>query len=378
MRILHLYKDYFPVLGGIENHVRDLARMQVRRGHDVTVLVTGPAAQAVEEDDAGVRVIKVPRMAVVASTPLSIEFYDHVRRLESDVTHVHVPYPVAETAQRFLGRTGRVVLTYHSDVVRQRGLLTLYAPILRHVLSRADAIIATSAPYVRSSPFLRPVADKTVVVPLGIDPARFRAPDADAVARLRAHLGGRDAVLFVSVGRLRYYKGLDVAIRALATVPGARLVLVGSGPMEAAWRALAVEAGVADRVVFAGEIGDDELPLWFAAGDVYLSSASHRSEAFGISILEGMASGRAVISTELGTGTSFINRHGVSGLVVPAGEVAALAGAMATLRDDAVLRRSLGEAGRARVEREFTLERMTDRVLEVYAGRTPDPVDPAT
>jgi len=161
-------------------------------------------------------------------------------------------------------------------------------------------------------------------------------------------------------------------------VPGARLVLVGGGPMEAEWRALAIQVGVADRVVFAGEIGDDELPVWFAAGDVYLSSASHRSEAFGISILEGMASGRPVISTELGTGTSFINRHGVSGLVVPAGDVGALADAMSTLRDDAILRRAMGEAGQARVEREFTLERMTDRVLEVYAGRTPDPVDPAT
>ncbi len=378
MRILHLYKDYFPVLGGIENHVRDLARMQAARGHEVTVLETGPAPRVVTEDDAGVRVIKVPRQAVVASTPLSLAYYAHVRRLAADVTHVHVPYPVAETAQRLLGRTGRVVITYHSDVVRQRGLLTLYAPILRHVLARADAIIATSAPYVRSSPFLSAVAAKTVVVPLGIDPARFRDPDPGAVERLRARLGAPEATLFVSVGRLRYYKGLDVAIKALAAVPNTRLVLVGSGPMEAEWRALAAATGVADRVVFAGEIGDDELPLWFAAGDVYLSSASHRSEAFGISILEGMASGRPVISTELGTGTSFINRHGVSGLVVPAGDVDALAGAMATLRDDAELRRRMGEAGRARVEREFTLERMTERVLAVYSGRPPDPVDPAT
>ena len=378
MRILHLYKDYFPVLGGIENHLRDLARMQVRRGHDVTVLVTGPAPRTVEEDDQGVRVIKVPRFAVVASTPLSFAFYDQVRRLAADVTHVHMPYPVGETAQRFLGRTGRVVLSYHSDVVKQRGLLALYAPILRHVMARADVIIASTEPYVRSSPFLRDFADKTVIVPLGIDPARFRDPDAGAVARLRARLGAADAVLFVSVGRLRYYKGLDVAIRALALVPGARLVLVGTGPMEAEWRALTIATGVADRVTFAGDIGDDELPLWFAAGDVYLSSASHRSEAFGISILEGMASGRAAITTELGTGTSFINRHGVSGLVVPAGDAPALAAAMRTLRDDALLRRTMGEAGRARVEREFTLERMTGRMLEVYAGRSPDPVDPAT
>jgi glycosyltransferase involved in cell wall biosynthesis len=366
MTILHVYKDYFPVLGGIENHVRDLARDQVRQGHQVTVLVTHPAWLTTEDEDEGVRVVRAGRLLTVASTPLSLALPVRLAALRPDVTHLHFPYPVGEVAQFLFGRSRRTVVTYHSDVVRQAGILKLYEPTLRRVLARADAIVATSPPYVQSSRFLRPLSAKTVVIPLGIDVDRFADPDPPAVAALRRRLAPAGETVLLTVGRLRYYKGLDIALHALAATPG-RLVVVGTGPREPDLRALAAALGVMDRVHFAGEIGDDELPLWYHAADVFVSSASHRAEAFGISIVEALASGRPVVSTELGTGTSWVNQHGVTGLVVPANAPDALAAALAQLGGDAALRRRFGAAARARAEAEFRRETMSRRVSSLYA-----------
>jgi rhamnosyl/mannosyltransferase len=275
---------------------------------------------------------------------------------------------VGEVAHLLLGRGRATVITYHGDIVRQKGLLRLYEPLLTRTLERADRILATSEPYVRSSRFLSRFAGKTEVVPLGIAHERFARVDAAGVSALKRRLAPGGETILLSVGRLRYYKGLDVALRAFALLPDlrARLVLIGSGPMEAELRALASTLSLGDRVLFAGEIPDTELPQWFQAADAYVSSASHRSEAFGISIVEAMAAARPVITTELGTGTSFVNQHGVTGLVVPANDPAALAGAMRTLVTDPPLRERYGSAARDRVAREFTLSVMTDRVLDVY------------
>lgn len=365
MRVLHLYKDYHPVVGGIENHIRLLAHEQARRGLEVTVLVTSPSARTEQGFDGDVRVIKAARLATVASTPLSLALFAWTRRIPADIAHLHFPYPVGEMAQLCCGRARRTVITYHSDVVRQQGWLKLYEPLLWQALRRADRILATNAPYVQSSRFLRPLAARTTVVPLGIEVDRFLAVSPAAVARLRQSLdlGPRPALL--SVGRLRYYKGIDVLLHALREVD-AVLLLVGTGPMEAAWRALAVRTGVADRVRFLGEVGDEELPVYYHATDLYVSSASHRSEAFGISLLEAMACGRAVISTELGTGTSFVNLDGVTGEVVPPRDPAALAAAIRRLLAVPDRRAVLGAAGRARVQGEFSAAVMTDRVIEVY------------
>jgi rhamnosyl/mannosyltransferase len=374
--VLHVYKDYFPVLGGIENHVRLLAQEQVRRGLDVTVLVTADGLRTVEKNDQGVRVIKAGRLTTVASTPISLSLFAQLRRLRPDVTHLHFPYPVGELAQLLCGRSRSTVVTYHSDVVRQKALLKVYRPIMQRVLDRADRLIATNAAYVASSPFLRDRSSRTSVVPLGISTEALARVSPEEVASLRARFAaGRSGPgspptrgsrpLLVSVGRLRYYKGLDVAIRAMRGVD-ATLLIVGSGPMAAEWTNLVRRLGLSDRVVFAGEVPDAELPAYFHAADIYVSSASHRSEAFGISLLEAMACGKPLVSTELGTGTSFVNRHGETGLVVPANDPERLADAILRLLASPGERERMGRAGRARVEAEFTLAIMADRIDAIY------------
>jgi glycosyltransferase involved in cell wall biosynthesis len=368
MNILHIYKDYFPVAGGIENHIKLLAEAQVARGHQVSVLVTSRDRRTHIETINGVRVIFAARLATISSAPISPAIFALLRQEQPDIAHLHFPYPWGEIASYFVSRARGMVLTYHSDIIRQKYLRVVYAPLMRRVLTRVDAIIATSPNYIASSPVLSRWKEKCAIIPLAIDPTPFE------ITTPFASLAPRPSPLLLFVGHLRYYKGLNYLIAALRDLPTARLLIIGEGPMENAWRSLADELGVGARVTFAGHVASADLPSHYAACDVFVLPSSERSEAFGLVQLEAMAAGKPVVCTELGTGTSFVNVDGETGLVVPARDAHALAVAINRLIDDPstgsgqaqALRVRMGAAGRARVEKEFRLEKMVDRVLALY------------
>jgi glycosyltransferase involved in cell wall biosynthesis len=167
------------------------------------------------------------------------------------------------------------------------------------------------------------------------------------------------------VGRLRYYKGLDTLIQALPRIP-AHLVVVGTGPMGEVWKALAAQTGVSERIAWLGEVPDADLPTLYHFADLFVLPAGHPSEAFGLVQVEAMAAGLPVVCTELGTGTSYVNKHGVTGLVVPPRDADALVAAINSLLLNAESRKRMGMAARARVAAEFGLNGMVERVLALY------------
>ena len=363
MHILHVYKDYYPVLGGIENHLRWLARAQAERGHDVTVLVTNPAGpRTTVREEENVRVIRAGRLTTVASTPLSLALPWQLWRQQPDIVHLHFPYPLGEISQWVLRRGRATVMTYHSDVIRQAGILRFYNPLLRRVLHDIDRIFPTSEPYIQSSPYLRPLANHCTVIPLGVDIERFAHAPPDRVAAIRARYPGP---LLLFVGRLRYYKGLNYLIEAMRQV-SATLLIIGAGPEAAALGEQAYLLGVTDRVHFLGDISDEHLPAFYHAADLFVLPSSQRSEAFGIVLLEAMAAGTPVISTELGTGTSWVNQHGRTGLVAPPCDPDALARTINKLLADPDRRREMGARAQNRARAEFDLPVLVDRVLTVY------------
>jgi rhamnosyl/mannosyltransferase len=362
VKILHVYKGYPPVVGGMENHVRLLAERQARRGLDVTVLSASARGRGSLRDENGVRVIRTRPWVTLASAPLSPGMALWMRRLTPDVTHLHFPYPPGEIAHRLLGRGRATIVSYQSDIVRQRWLGRLYGPLMRRVLADADRVLVSSAAYLESSPHLQRIAAKCSVVPLGIEPAAFRVPDNGRSAGIRRREG---APLVLFVGKLRYYKGVDVLIEAAERID-ACILIAGTGPMEARLRRQASASRAARRIRFLGEVADEDLPYYYAAADLVVLPSSHRSEAFGIVLLEAMAAGRPVVSTELGTGTSFVNQHGVTGLVVAGRDPAGLAGAVNRLLADPAERRRMGDNGRRRVDEVFPIEKMVDRMLAIY------------
>ncbi|HAJ38690.1 MAG TPA: glycosyl transferase family 1 [Chloroflexi bacterium] len=368
MRVLYLYKDYFPVLGGIENHIKMLAEGLRTCGVETQVLVTNTINRTVAAHIEGVPVLKTARQINVSSAPVSLPFFPAVRRLEEgvDIAHLHMPYPPGELGQLLLGRSRRLVATYHSDIVRQRVLGALYRPFLWQVLRRANLIAVSNPVYIQDSPFLRHYTAKCRVIHFGIDLERFAATTAvqERAAAWRARYAGKALLLFV--GRLRHYKGINVLVEAMRDVTNAHALIVGIGPMEAAWRAQAQAMGVTDRVTFLGELNDADVVALYHAADLFVLPSTNRAETLGIVQLEAMACGLPVICTELGTGTSYVNQHGVTGLVVPPRDPAALAAAIRQLAAHPDQRMHMGAAGRQRVEQEFAREVMLARVLDFY------------
>lgn len=364
MRVLQLYKDYFPVRGGVEGHLRLLAEGLAARGHEVTTLVSAPGRRDSDEWRGGVRVLGAGRLATLASTPLSPGLPLLLARLRPELLHLHHPFPPGDLAALLAARRVPLVVTYHSDIVRQRRLGRLLAPLLRATLARARRVIATSPQYIRSSPFLAPVASRCRVVPFGVELERYTAAEPARVAALRARFPG-PLVLFV--GRLRYYKGADRLVRAMADVPARALFVGGDATQRRAdLEALAARLGVGERVHFVGEQDDDALLACYAAAEIFALPSVERSEAFGIAQVEAQAAGLPVVCTELGTGTSYVTLHGRTGVVVPPDDVPALSRALQVLVANPALARAMGAAGRARATREFGLERMLDRVEAVY------------
>jgi len=356
-------KLYYPVIGGVENHVRDLAR-ELFSQIDVRVLVANTSFQTVEEKIDGVEVHKVANLGTFKSTPIAPTFPCWLNKLKSDIFHFHFPYPFGEFSYLLVKPSGKLVVTYHSDIVRQKFLRSLYKPFLKAFLRKADKIIVGSPNMIEHSQFLSKVKEKCEVVHYGIDVKRFELTEkvSKKAKEIRNHYGD-NIVLFV--GRLIYYKGVEFLVKATKDVKG-QLILIGDGPLENDLKKLAVNLGIADRVHFIGKVVDDDLPAYYHACDVFVLPSVARSEAFGLVQLEAHACGKPVVSTDLPTGVPYANLDGVTGITVAPGSSEALSKAINKLLYDENLRNEYGANGKKRVSEEFTKELMAKRVLEIY------------
>lgn len=357
--------------------VRTLSEGLVEQaGLTVRALVSNETRQRVVETVGGVEVVRLPRHLRLSSSPIAFGMVTALRgatrRLTGpqatamDIVNLHSPYPWGELA--FLQARSDVpsVVHYHSDIVRQKHLLVAYRLFLERFLDRVDVIVAASPNLIRNSEFLAPREHKCRVVPYGLPIQRLTTTPQTLrrAAELRGEHEGRKIVLFV--GRLVYYKGVDILVRAIAQVD-ADLVLIGTGPLEPGLRELARQSGVAGRVTFLPPQDDDELTAWYQAADVFCLPSVARSEAFGLVQIEAHAQGTPVVSTELPTGVPFANLDGVTGLTAPPSDPDALATALSRLLSDDDLRARLGAQARERALHEFTVPRMVSGTLEVYA-----------
>lgn len=365
MRVVHLFKDYFPpTTGGIEQHMQLLCT-GLARTHDVVVLVPSRSWRGREEQRDGVRIVRVPELGRFAGVPFCPTMPRALARLEPDLVHLHFPNPTGDLAWLIGARRVPLVISYHADVVRQRRLLPLYAPILSRTFGGAQRIIASAEENVTSSPVLSRYKDRVTVIPYGVDLAAFTLSADEAASVAQRRIARQPLVLFIGV--LRPYKGLDVLLKAMARVP-AQLVVVGRGPARFELMALAARLGISNRVSFLGEVSDSERRVLLHACDVFALPSIDRREAFGIAQLEAMACGKPVVASDLPTGVRFVNRHQMTGLLVPPGNVDALAETLHRLLSDERMRTTLGNAAKRRAELEFSAERMVGKTLEVYAS----------
>jgi rhamnosyl/mannosyltransferase len=348
-------------MGGIETHLQALCG-QLRDAVDLGVVVASDNRQGSEDLVDGVRVSRVATMATLASTPICQGMGPKIRSAQADIVHIHLPNPLAVMSYLASGHQGRLVVTYHSDTVRQKLLGALFEPFLHAALRRSSAIIATSPDYLRTSPVLARHRDRCHVIPYGIALDQFERCDTDAVHKLKEQYGER---LILSTGRLVYYKGFEHLISAMAQVRG-RLLIIGDGPLRAKLEQMINSLGLSEKVTLVGQIPNHQIVPFYHAVDLFALASVERSEAFGIVQIEAMAAGIPVVNTALDSGVPFVSLHDQTGLTVPPGNPAALAAAINRLLDDQSLRRSLGAAARQRARQLFTLQAMVSRTLDLY------------
>lgn len=367
LRVLHVGKYYPPVPGGMERVLKLLCDRE-RHLVDCRVLVAHTGRTTTREVVDGVPVTRAGTLLRVGSVALGPALAIEMARAEADVTVIHEPNPVALVADAVTFRRGPLVVYFHSEVVRARWKYNaFYRPFLARVLGRASRILVASPAMRDTAAQLEGYRHKCEVVPYGID---IEALETLAAADTGVDSWrGDEAPLLLFVGRLVPYKGVDVLIRALARVK-ARLVVAGDGPERQTLEQLARASGVNGRVRFAGAVSDQQVAALYRACDAFVLPSVTRAEAFGMVQLEAMAFGKPVISTDLPSGVPWVNQHGVSGLVVPPGDVEALSGAIERLVGDDSLRAALGRGARTRVEQEFSADRMAARTVEVYQSLT--------
>lgn len=364
MKVLHLGKFYPPVKGGMET-ILELVCDGTSGQVDNRVIVANSRWALSEERHGSVEVVRVPAVTRIGAVAVCPTMPARLMREEADLVIIHEPNPMGLLAYFLARPAGTLIVWFHSEVIRPGWQYrAFYRPLLTFALRRAARIVVASPTLAASAPQLKEWQSKCVVIPYGT--GADRAAVSESIARRAVAIRAeQDRPIVLFVGRLVEYKGVDVLERAMRGVAAVALI-VGDGPQRAALERKAEALGVADRVRFLGEVSDDELAALYRACDLFVLPSVTRQEAFGVVLLEAMECGKPVVSTDLGTGTGWVNQDRETGLVVPPRDAAALHDAIARLVADPELRGSLGEGARRRARTVFSLDRMIDAVLALY------------
>jgi glycosyltransferase involved in cell wall biosynthesis len=364
MKILQVNKLYSPWIGGVEKIVQQVAEgLNGKNNIEAEVLCCSRRGKRKTEEINRVNVCRAASFGIFWGTPVSFDFFRLFKKLsqEAGIIDLHHPFPLGDLAIFLFKPRAKMVVHYHSDIVRQRFFNFLILPLVRNTLKKADKIIVSNPNLVKNSPVLRNFQHKCEVIPFGIELEKFKQKDEQSIAKLKEKYN--DFVLFV--GRLSYYKGIDYLIEAMKEI-SANLVIIGQGALENKLRAKIKELGLENKIFILPPQPEKELINFYQACSVFVLPSIFKSEAFGIVLIEAMACAKPLISTELGTGTSFVNQDKVTGLVVPPKDSSALARAITQILSDKELSQKFAENARRRVEREFSLEKMMQETEKVY------------
>lgn len=371
LRILEVNKAYHPHIGGIETLVKQYSEeLGTVCGAEVRTLVCRDGrGRTLRENINGVELTRAGSLGTYFKCPLSLSFVRLFRKMakKADVVHIHLPFPLADAAAMLSGYKGRIVVSWHSDVVKQKKLMLIYKPFMRWLLRRADAVIVATEGHINGSEHLPEYREKCTVVPYGIRPEDYLSIERRPVLTERA--ADKTAVKVFFTGRLVYYKGVDVLLRAFSKVKGCELFIAGEGDLEPELREYARKRGLDGRVHFLGFLPEEELRQAYADCDIFVLPSVARSEAFGIVQLEAMVYGKPVINTDLPSGVPHVSLDGITGLTVPPSDAGALAKAVNTLAADPGLRERYGKAAAERVSSVFNEKEVIKRLYKVLSGR---------
>ncbi|MBP2848013.1 glycosyltransferase family 4 protein [Dickeya oryzae] len=368
MNVLHFYKTYHPdTFGGVEQVIYQLCEKGHKYNINASVLSLSENVCPGEQAVGNHQTWKVKTDFEVASSPFSRSAFYKFKELskQADVIHYHFPWPFMDVVDLLSNIDKPKVVSYHSDIIRQKYLLRVYQPLMNRFLGKVDRIVATSPNYVETSDILKKYQSKVDVIPIGIDRMTY-PPLSDSLAeKWRARLGDR---YFLFIGKLRYYKGLHFLIEASL---GAKypIVIVGSGPEEDSLKKMVSNTN-SNNIHFLGELSEIDKMAVLRGCYCFVFPSHLRSEAFGVSLLEAAMEAKPLISCEIGTGTTYINIDKVTGLVVQPENPFMLRTAMDKLWDSPELAEAYGQAALERFSHMFTADQMAEKYSSIYQELT--------
>jgi rhamnosyl/mannosyltransferase len=364
MKILHFFKTYYPdSFGGVEQVIYHLAEGGAKYNLKSEVLYLSRRGSARNESYANHVTHRSNLDFYFASTGFSISAFRDFRDIASaaDVVHYHFPWPFMDLVHFCCRLNKPTVVTYHSDIVKQKWLLRLYAPLMHTFLSSVDRIVATSPNYNSTSKVLQRFQNKVSIIPIGLDASEYGRVSEDKRKEWANKLGGR---FFLFIGALRYYKGLHVLLEALVSLDYP-VAIVGAGPLEDNLKLLSAKLSL-KNVHFLGALPDEDKNALLELSFCVVFPSHLRAEAFGISLLEGALYKKPLISCEIGSGTTYVNIDELTGLVVPPDNPLELRKAMRRLWNNPELAESFGMQAEARYKSYFTADLMVDKYRQLY------------
>ena len=365
MKVLQLGK-FYPIKGGVEKVMFDLMLGLSIEGVECDMLCAAYHEKGfVREMPNKSKLMVMNTLKEVAATMISPQMVTKLRQIakEYDIIHVHHPDPMAALALFCSGYKGKVVLHWHSDILKQKSLLKFYLPLQNWLIRRADVIVGTTPVYVKESPYLQEVQHKITYLPIGVN--RVESPVKNRID-LKKKYHGKHIVF--SLGRLVPYKGFEYLIEAAKLLDDDYVVLIGgTGPLRDELQTRIDSLGLQERVKLLGYVSDVDLPAYYEACNLFCMSSVMKTEAFGIVQIEAMSCGKPVVATKIPqSGVSWVNEHGVSGLNAEPRNAEDLAACIRNILQDDKEYRRFSQGALNRYREMFTQERMINNCLNIY------------
>jgi glycosyltransferase involved in cell wall biosynthesis len=366
MKILHLCKFDVPERGGVEKVAHELCvGLSAIDGVTSDMLAMSETMQPTAQP---YRIFRSKINVKFGVAPLSLGYVlDYLKLIKSyDIVHLHHPNPLPTLLVCLFLCGKKLVVHWHSDIVKQKYSYVLFRHLERWMLKRASKIIVTSPPYALSSKALQAFQHRIVTIPIGIEDGRQEAIEEQDVVDISTQYRGRRVIF--SLGRLIYYKGYEYLIDAAKSISDDAIILIGgTGILRPSLEAQIKAHGLSHKVKLLGYITRSQCLAYYKQCDIFCMSSIARSEAFGIVQLEAMCFSKPVISTRIqGSGVDWVNLHGKSGITVEPKSGEAIAVAINQLLSDTKLFNELSTGARHRFESLFERSIMVNDTLKMY------------
>lgn len=365
MKILQISRFYFPIIGGIQKTVQQISEnLNGKENFLIEVLCCNLKRKRKIEEINGVKVWRASSVGIIFGVPLSFDFLKIFKKLikNVDLIDFHQPFPLGDFAIFLFKPKAKLIIHYHADIIGHEFLEFLIKPLILHTLKKASKILVSNPNLLKNSPYLKKFIAKCKVIPFGVDIEKFKKCfNPKVIKNIKQKYG--DFILFA--GRLVYYKGLEYLIEAMKFIK-INLVIIGEGPLKGKLQSQVSKLKIENKVFFLPFQKEEVLINFYYACLFFVLPSILKSEAFGLALIEAMACGKPIISTELGTGTSFVNQNGITGIIIPPKNIKLLISAIKNLLENKKIIKNFGKNALKRVSEEFSFKKFLQSTKENY------------